>query len=134
MDMEEKLKATLRGAGYEPGSGLALEIWKSITLYEKRKARRRLWLSSAFGILSLSAAVPAILLALRDLASSGFYEYFSLAFSSGGAALRHWQELGMSLLESLPVLSVALSLSLLFVFLLSLRQAGKQIMNARLSF
>jgi len=71
--------------------------------------------------------IPAFEMLLNNLAQSGFSEYFSLIFSDGGSMLTYWKELSFSLAESLPVMSIILTLSTLFVCFLSLRYLIKQI-------
>lgn len=121
-------------AKYEPEEDLSGGIWLAIKVREKRTARRKLWLLSGLGLASFVAAVPAIGATLKTMSGSGFYEYLSLAFSNGQTVLSHFNEFSMSLLESMPVVSMAFSLSLLFIFFLSARQAGKHIEGAALSF
>ena len=44
---------------------------------------------------------------VRELASSGFGQYAALAFLDFKAVLTNWQDYGMSLLESFPVVNAA---------------------------
>ena len=44
---------------------------------------------------------------MRELASSGFGQYASLIFMDYKAVLANWQDYGMSLLESFPVVNAA---------------------------
>jgi hypothetical protein len=66
---------------------------------------------------------------INDFTQSGFYEYLSLAFSTKGLLFSYWKEFAFSLAESLPTMSIVLSLALLFIFFLSLRYVMKQIIN-----
>jgi len=84
------------------------------------------------GILSLVGLVPAFKILSSDLAHSGFYEYLSLTFEGGGVIISYWKELSLSIVESIPVMSTLLTLSLLFVCLLSLKYLTRQIIRNKL--
>jgi hypothetical protein len=73
-----------------------------------------------------SASFISLFPTLKQLGASfsrsGFYEYFSLAFSDGGGvALSYWKEISLSLVESLPTLSIILFLTIVFILIISLR-------------
>jgi hypothetical protein len=58
---------------------------------------------------------------MSNLASSGFLSYFSLILSDAQVVLASWQSFGLALLESVPLLSIVLTLAVLLVFLESLK-------------
>jgi ABC-type phosphate/phosphonate transport system permease subunit len=127
--MRNNLKSALQKAKYEPEAGLAEGVWRGLILKNKRTTKMRLWFFSVLGIASLLGAVPALSLLFSDFSKSGFYEYFSLAFSNGGILASYWKELILSLAQSIPTTSLALSLAFIFVFFLSIRFVLKQIIN-----
>ena len=127
--MEQKLTKIFQKAKYESEPNLAGNLWNTIITREKRSTKIKLWVFASFGLASLVAIIPVFEVLLKDLARSGFYEYFSLIFSDGSSVLSYWKEFTLSLAESLPVESMIFTLSLVFVFLLSLRFAMKQINN-----
>ncbi|MCX6751406.1 MAG: hypothetical protein NT161_01410 [Candidatus Nomurabacteria bacterium] len=127
--MEKELKKAFHRAKYQENPDLAENIWHSITIRDKHISRIKLWVYSLVGFASLMGLIPAWKILSTDLAQSGFYEYFSLAFSNGSSFFSYWKEMTLSIVESLPVMSIILSLSLVFVFFLSLRFATKQITN-----
>ena len=131
--IEPRLVKIFKETSYEPSSDLAFNIWYTITLHEKRNTRIKLWIFSLVGFISFAGFIPALNLLLNDLRQSGFYEYFSLIFSNG-SVLFFWKELVLSIAESLPTASIILTLSLVFVFVLSLKYLIKQLNNNSLSF
>ena len=125
--MQDKLTKIFQKAKYGQDSNLEETVWSSIAASERRGAKLRLWIFSLLGLVSLGGLVPAVSVLLNNLTQSGFYEYFSLIFSDSGAVLASWKEFIFSLAESLPLLSIIYTLSLIFVFFLSLRYAMKQV-------
>lgn len=130
--MEDKLIKIFQKAKYEPSPDLALSVWQTVIRYDKRITRLKLWVFSSALLASLVGLVPAFQILFNDLAHSGFYEYFSLIFSDGGSILSYWKELAFSIVESLPSMSILLTLSLLFVCFLSLKYLIKQIIKGQL--
>lgn len=127
--MEQKLVEAFHKIKYEPDASLAENVWRTIILRNKHTVQLKLWAFAATGIASLIGLVPAFKILSNDLAQSGFYEYFSLIFSNGGSILFYWKELVFSLAESLPTMSIILTLSLIFILILSLKNLTKQIIN-----
>lgn len=127
--MQNKLTKIFQKARHESDPGLASGIWLTITMREKRMARYKLWAFALTGLASFEGLVPAFKILLGDFARSGFYEYFSLIFSNSGSILSYWKEFVFSLAESLPTMSIILTLSLVFILILSLKNLTKQINN-----
>jgi len=130
--MQDKLTKVFQKAKYEEDFNLSQNIWLAIMKREKHNMRIKLWIFTLAGIASLAGLVPAFKILSGDLVQSGFYEYFSLIFSDSGSVLSAWREFMFSLIESLPILSVIFTLSLVFVFFLSLRYMMKQIDKSQL--
>ena len=129
MSQEENLKKSFQRLEIEPSAGLADKIWHHIAIREKRLIRIKLWAFSLIGFLSVAGLVPVFKALLTQFTQSGFYEYFSLVFSSGSNLFSYWKELVLSLVESLPIPNIIFSFSLIFIFLLSVRYILKQIIN-----
>ncbi len=130
--MEKELKKLFLNAKLEGNVNLAQNIWNSIAARNKRIARLKLWAFSSVSLASLIGFIPAWHLLSNDLAQSGIYEYLSLAFSNGSPFFAYWKEFVLSIAESLPTISITLSLSLVFIFFLSLKFATKQIIRGQL--
>ena len=127
--MKENLKKAFQNSVYEPRFELSRDISRNIIKHEKRIIRIKLYLFSIVGSLSLVGFIPVLKTLFDGFTQSGFYEYFSLVFSSGSNLLSYWKELALSLIESLPILNIIFLFSLVFIFLLSLRYVLKQIIN-----
>ncbi|MFA6585968.1 MAG: hypothetical protein WCS86_02285 [Candidatus Paceibacterota bacterium] len=127
--MEKELSKAFKNARYKEKSGLSLNVWNNILLRNKRIAYIKLWAFSSIGVASLIGLFPAWQILSNDLTQSGFYEYLSLIFSNGSSITSYWQELSLSIIESLPTMSIVLSLSLIFIILMSIKYIAKQIIN-----
>jgi len=130
--MQDRLTKMFQKAKYEENFNLGKNIWLTVIKREKRNTQIKLWIFTLAGITSLVGLVSAFKILSSDLAQSGFYEYLSLAFSDSGLILSAWREFVFSLAESLPVLSVVFTLSLIFIFFLSLKYVLKQIFRNQL--
>ncbi|HEV7424394.1 MAG TPA: hypothetical protein VGO21_04365 [Candidatus Paceibacterota bacterium] len=130
--MEEKLIKIFNNTKYEPSEDIAQSSWCAVVLADKRTTRFKLWAFSLFGFFSLIGFIPVWKMLSDDLAHSGFFEYLSVAFSGGSIAL-YWKELGFSILESLPMTSIIVTLTLIFIFFLSIKYTMKQIIRTPLS-
>jgi hypothetical protein len=132
--MQNKLTTILKQAKYWPARDLKQKVWNTIVKRNKRITQIKLWVFSLTGIASLIGIIPAFKIMLTDLTQSGFYEYLSLAFSNSNVIPAYSKELLLSISESLPTMSIILSLSLIFILFLSLKNIAKQIINnSRLS-
>jgi hypothetical protein len=131
--MQDNLTAilirTFKRAELATDEHLGEKVWLAITLRDKRVVRIKLW-TFAFVILSSFALlIPTFKILGSDLAQSGFFEYFSLIFQGNGLLLSYWKELSFSILESLPVVSVIFTFSLIFICYLSMKHFMRQIIN-----
>lgn len=124
--MEKQLVKIFQAAKYESAINLPDKIWRAIAVREAKTSKIKLWVLSFIGLFSLVGLVPAFQMLFRDFTQSGFSEYFSLLFG-GGSLASYWRELALSLAESLPALSIIATLSLFFIFFLSMRYLMKQV-------
>lgn len=127
--MEQKLRKVFKNAQYYPESSLSEKIFVTIVAKDMRIVRIKMWIYSSLSILSFGALFPSIKMLMADFTQSGFYEYLSFAFSDGGTLVSYWKEFALSLIDSLPVVSVVLCLALIFAFLFSIRNAFGHIRN-----
>jgi ABC-type phosphate/phosphonate transport system permease subunit len=102
----------------EPPAGLGERI--VMRIHEERSAlsiKRRLVLFS----LGLAASLVVLVFSFQSfqsgIASSGFADFFSLLFSDFRIVTYYWQNYILSLLESLPIFSLAIFLAAIFSFL-----------------
>lgn len=81
--------------------------------------KRRIVIFSMSLISSALALWPALRLLESDLATSGFGQFISLAFSDSGMVAAYWQNFALAVLESMPVMSLAFFLAVVFMLLKS---------------
>lgn len=95
-------------------------------------------------LISLTALVGVIVVMIpawntfrMDFVRSGFGQYLTLLFWDSKTVLVNWQDFGLSLLESLPVISTTALLAMVFVLLFTLRlvlKYGKAFFNFSSSY
>ncbi len=78
--------------------------------------RKRLIFFSAGTIGSIIAFIPTFSAVRADLAESGIIHFVSLMFSDFAMTIALWKDFAFSILESLPVISIAVLLATIFVF------------------
>jgi hypothetical protein len=93
----------------------------------RRAARLRLVALGTVMAVSGMTLVPALTYTSREFYTSGFYDYLSLIFSDGALALSHWQEISLSLAESLPSIALLVLASVAAVFFWSMRHAVRDV-------
>lgn len=116
----EKLFSYLKSP--EPPAYLLKKIMAGI--HEKSRLlslKQRLVLFSLSLLGSLVAFVPALQTLRTALTESGFIQFLSLLFSDAETVIVYWQNFVYSLLETLPVMSLAIFLTIFFIFLGSLK-------------
>jgi hypothetical protein len=112
----------------EPPIGLFEKVMDRISK-ERRILiiKRRIIVFSIVFVGSLFAFFPTLKMVSVELSSSGFNQFFSLIFSDFTVVMRYWQSFTLTLLETLPVISLVLFLTILLVFLESLKSLVKNI-------
>ena len=83
--------------------------------------KRRMAIFSIGLIGSGVAFIPVFKMAQVEISNSGFLQFFSLLFSDFGTVAAYWQSFVLSLLETFPAVSAAALLSVILVFLGSLK-------------
>ena len=106
----------------EPADSLLPRIMKTIALERQRQIlRRKIFIFSTCFSLVLLSIIPAIKFFITDISYSGFGEYLRLASTDFSTISTYWQEWAMSLLESLPALSLAILLLISVALLISFK-------------
>ncbi len=111
----------------EPRPELLGFIIQRISAERLYAAKRRLVIFSLGMIGSLAGVIPAFMSMRTHMAQSGFAEFFSLLFFDAGSLVAYWQSFALTLLESLPAVSIAAFLATIFVFISSLRFVTRDI-------
>lgn len=105
--------------------GLFEEVLFAIQKRQQKDARERKYIWGILSLLSIAAVWTSGAYALRVFGSSSFGNYFSLIFSDLRSISPLWKELGLSLIESLPIVGIAIFLASVSAVLLSLRRFSR---------
>ncbi|HEU0080643.1 MAG TPA: hypothetical protein VFQ72_01270 [Candidatus Paceibacterota bacterium] len=95
----------------EPDSGFESRVIARVAAAVRARLARRLAAASALAVASAGGLAAAVAYIWDASASSGLGDFLSFMFSDTAAALSYSKELGLSILESLPALGIALALS-----------------------
>ena len=127
--MDGNLSKLLKTAYDHPETGLPEVIWCAIQTKQAKSLKMQSLIYSILGILSLGGFVFMSIYLRKQFATSGFFQYVSLAFSDGSLFATYWREYLLSLADSLPVASLGASLFLLLSLLFSIRKVVLQYRN-----
>jgi len=127
--VEQNLQKLFQKSKYIPESRLSGDIWSTIEYKNTRITKIK-----KFGYLGLSAfSLLGSIFSIKELIGQftkfGFFDYLSLIFSDSGTLATYWREYILTLVNSLPVLSLILSFFLLFVLFISIQRASYQFKN-----
>ena len=111
----------------EPREELLGELLLRLRYEQEWLSHRKRLFASCFAAVASGISLAPLTLALVDASrQSGFYSFLSLVFTDTSAALSNVGALLSSLLESLPVSSLALVLGLGLVFSASLQMVWRE--------
>lgn len=91
--------------------------------------KQRLIIFSIGLTFSSLAFMPTFRLVQNDLQISAFGQFLSLLISDGATMLIYWKNFSMTLLESLPVMSLAIFVAVIYIFVQSLKYLTLDIKN-----
>jgi len=127
--VEQNLQKLFKQASFQPESRLSGDILLSIEVKSSRIAKWKTIGYMSVSVLSLSLSVLSIKSVIEQFTTTGFYNYLSLAFSDSGVIATYWKEYILSLADSLPIMSIILSFSLLFILFISIKKVSHQFRN-----
>ena len=107
-------------------------LGRVVTAVYQKQQQSRLWRVRIFAgsaALCVVALIPVISNLITAFKTSNFGVYSSLIFTDGSAVASFWKEIVASLVESLPVISIALALALVGVLLWSLQKMVRFMSN-----
>lgn len=114
----------------EPPAGLLDRILSRIALERRlQRAKHRLVVFSIALLISIISFLPAFKLAQTSLRESGFSQFLSLLTTDWSIIMVYWQSFIFSLLESLPVISLAIFVAVIYIFALSLKFLTQDLKN-----
>lgn len=124
--MDSEIKDILNNiSDVKPPKGLKQAVFKRIELEKlKSLSRKKMYLRLGFVASGLSSVVTSVVLG-KEIMSSEFYSLVLLIFSDIQTVAILWQSYVLSLLETLPTVSIAVTLLPVFIFMTLLRQYGK---------
>ena len=111
----------------EPDLGLKESILNKIEKESKKKAVFSFILGGFTSVTSILAAIYSIVLIVKDYYVSGLSEYISLVFSDSSVVFGLWKEYIYSIVESLPFVTMTVTLVSLWIFIWSIRYMIKNL-------
>ena len=118
---------------FEPKPELELQILARIQQQLNRQLRFQVWTARLTTVLSALIIIPAFIFMIQDVLASEFYQYMVLLVADTAVVLNFWRELGLALIESLPMLSVTVFLVSAVCLLGSIRWLNKNMRNYSLN-
>ena len=85
-----------------------------------KRERNRLFAYIAFSLTCFLAIVPSIILFAQDMGRSTLFSYLSLIVTEHTQIFVYFKDLSLSLIDSIPILSLAILLFVLGMFMWSL--------------
>lgn len=113
-------------ASSEPSPNLVGKVIQRIRSEQRLAASK--WRVALFAVSLLASAVafiPAFRMMQSGFTESGFMQFFSLLFTDFSIVMTYWKSFGLTLLETLPVVSLSVFFTIVLVFLESFVQLVK---------
>lgn len=112
----------------DPPSDLSEKIMSRLRIEKRRlTVKRRIFIFFLTTIVSITLFIPAFKELQLSVNESGFWQFSSLFFSDFKIVLTNWQLFSLSLLESLPGISLLSFLAVVLIFFESCRFLVKNI-------
>jgi hypothetical protein len=124
--MDKNLTRIFCNLQVTPRDHLAADICHVIVLREKRSRHIKLSGYSIIAVVSLAAIIPATISLVDQFGQSGFTQYASLAISDGNVLAGYWKQFAVTLVESIPGISLSIVLGTVLVLGWSSRNAIRQ--------
>ena len=117
----------------EPNENLKNSILSAIKKRETTKLVNKIFFDLAVLLVSASVAILYFINLFKDFYQSGLSDYLSLIFSDGSALLSYWQSYLMSVVESFPIIPIAIILICILAFIWSLNALFENYKGTRLA-
>lgn len=102
-------------------------VMEKIEQKEHMALKRKLIFHSVFSVLSMAGLVLSWQWLQNNLASTGFWHFFSLLFSDSQVILAYWQNFALALIETLPVTALLLLSAVTLICLTFLKRLIKDL-------
>lgn len=107
----------------DPPASLSLRIAAAIARARRRRAMTRALLESLCSMVSAAALAEAVRYAVNEAYLSGFLDYAHFLATDTRVAAAAWQQFALSLIESLPAISLIFFFAALFALVWSASHA-----------
>ena|SRR5579885_2664169 len=117
-EFENQIQVALRASAPHVPQGLSERVISEVF----RKQQRQIWI---FGVLALCSGIVTGIAArefILEVHRAGITQMLTLLFTDSRTVFQDWQDFALSILESVPVLSAAISLLGLVSILISLKK------------
>jgi hypothetical protein len=118
----------------EPKIELKNSIIKRIRKEETKKTIYRMISGSILSLASIFSLVFYTINIFKDAQISGLSEYLSLIISDSGLVISYWQTYMMSIVESLPIIPIAITAVSVLIFVWSISSLVNTFKNTRAIF
>lgn len=105
--------------------GLQNRIMVQVRKAAKRKSMEKITAGSIASIIFAMALVIIGRGIMAETALSGFGQYLSLVFTSGGFIMSNWRDFGWTIIKSAPITGLALCLGVTGLFIVTVRWTGR---------
>ena len=106
----------------EPKNELKKSIIGKIKALEMRNTINMVVFSSFISLASIASIVVFVINIINDASKSGLSQYLSLLFSDGKLIASFWQTYVLSVVESLPIIPIAIVVASISIFVWSLNK------------
>ena len=124
--MKKDLKQLFQADAAVTPRGIEERIYARISECAAKTEHREKIFWGIFFIGALASFIGSGVYAISEFSKSNFGSYFSIIFSDTGTVALFWRELGLSLIESLPIFGIALFLGSVSLALWSLHKFMKK--------
>ncbi len=118
----------------EPKNQLKKSVIGKIKALEMKKTINNVVFSSLISLASIASIVFFIINIINDASKSGLSQYLSLIFSDGKLIASYWQTYVLSVVESLPIIPIAIVVASFSIFVWSLNKFLENIRNTKSVF
>lgn len=125
--MGQNLQELFKNATHKPNENLSDSVCKAVVLKSRSMARRNISMYLGVCALSFFGSIFFIKDLITESSNLGFFSYLSLIFSDSSIVVNYCNDYILTLVDSLPVASLVLSVSLLFLLVLSLRKVSSHL-------
>jgi len=110
----------------EPPAGLLQKVLLRLDQESKTLSMRRRFFLAAAVFLGIASSFMSVWNVFwSDVSRSGFGQYLTLLFSDFKMVLANWQDFGLGLLESFPIVSAVSLLAITLLLLVMVKYASK---------